>query len=379
MRPAAWVVAFLYVEVVFYLAARWFASRRPDARAVASYADGSRVEFGAQGVAALVPVPGEMGPAERRLQPDGRMVYASPAGTATFEPDGVMTSVGGSTSSKEMWRWMALLALSSGALAASKWNGLFDFFVVWVCVAAVVAQRFLRRPALFGNPFGMPFDVIMGGMLVVAGAIYTLCYIPFFTLGHNFLDMVALQTEMFNYHDHLVATHPYASSWWQWPILERPISYFYHDFRTGAGANDPVACCVAEILALPNPFVWWFGLLTVPVVGLLAWFERNRGYALLVVAYFLQWLPWIVSPRIAFEYHFFPNLALIVLCNAVVLQKLWHWVPAGATSPFILRLGVGVYLAVVAWAFVFFYPVLAGTHVTWEAWHARMWIGRWII
>ena len=64
--------------------------------------------------------------------------------------------------------------------------------------------------------------------------------------------MVALQTEMFNYHDHLVATHPYASSWWQWPILERPISYYYHDFRTGAGTSDPAACCVAEILALPN-------------------------------------------------------------------------------------------------------------------------------
>jgi dolichyl-phosphate-mannose--protein O-mannosyl transferase len=237
----------------------------------------------------------------------------------------------------------------------------------------------LRRPALFGNPFGMPLDVLIGVLLVVSGVIYTACYIPFFTLGHNFLDMVALQTEMFNYHDHLVATHPYASSWWQWPILERPISYFYHDYRTGAATNDPAACCVAEILALPNPFVWWFGLLTVPLVGFYAWFERNRGYALLIVAYFLQWLPWIISPRIAFEYHFFPNLAIIVLCNAIVLQKAWNWIPSGATSPFIPRLSVGIYLAIVVWAFAFFYPVLAGTHVTWDAWHARMWIGRWII
>jgi dolichyl-phosphate-mannose--protein O-mannosyl transferase len=290
-----------------------------------------------------------------------------------------MTTTGGVTSGKEMWRWIALLAVSSGALAASKWNGLFDFFVVWLCVAGVVAQRFLRRPALYGNPFGMPIDVIVGSMLVVSGAIYTLCYIPFFTLGHNFLDMVALQTEMFNYHDHLVATHPYASSWWQWPILERPISYFYHDYRTGAAANNPVACCVAEILALPNPFVWWFGLLSVPLVAAYAWFERNRSYALLVIAYFLQWLPWIISPRIAFEYHFFPNLAIIVLCNAIVLQKVWNWVPAGTSSSFFPRLGVGIYLVIVVWAFAFFYPVLAGTHVTWDAWHARMWIGRWII
>jgi Gpi18-like mannosyltransferase len=378
--PAAFVTAFLYIEIVFYLLARWIASRQPEVPVVSSYADGTRVEFGEGGaVSALVPAPGDMAPAQRTLEPDGRMTYATPAGSATFDPAGTMHAAGGSTSGKEMWVWMALLAVSSGALAASKWNGLFDFFVVWFCVAAVVAQRYLRRPAVFGNPFGMPLDVVVGGMLVVAGAIYTMCYIPFFTLGHNFLDMVALQTEMFNYHDHLVATHPYASSWWQWPILERPISYYYHDFRTGAGMNDPAACCVAEILALPNPFVWWFGLLTVPLVGAYAWFERNRGYALLVVAYFLQWLPWIGSPRIAFEYHFFPNLAIIVLCNAIVLQKLWNWTPPQSATPLMPRLGVGIYLAVVAWAFIFFYPVLVGQHVTWDAWHARMWIGRWII
>jgi hypothetical protein len=395
MQRPAWITAFLYVEVVFYLAARWVASRRPEAVDVASYADGSRFVFdGPAATALLLPegdriVPADAKKAEiavrssasaqRRYSRDGRLTYDGPTGSATFEPGGTMRAVGGSTSGAEMWRWIWVLAVAAGALGASKWNGLFDFFVVWVCAAGVVAQRFARRAALFGNPFGMPFDVIVGVMLVVGGAIYTLCYIPFFTLGHNFLDMVALQTEMFNYHDHLVATHPYASQWWQWPILERPISYYYHDWRTGVDTNDPNACCVAEILALPNPFVWWFGLITVPLVGFYAWFERNRGYALLVVAYFLQWLPWIGSPRIAFEYHFFPNLAIIVLCNAVILQKVWNWTPAGSGSPFVPRLSVGVYLAIVLWGFAFFYPVLVGQHVTWQAWHARMWIGRWII
>jgi dolichyl-phosphate-mannose--protein O-mannosyl transferase len=391
MAHAAFVVAFLYVEIVFYLAARWVVSRRTDAAAVSSYADGSRLN----GSTLLLPEGDSLvlaggpaaelatrpaGDAKRSFFGSGRMVYASPAGAATYEPDGTMQAAGGSTNMREMWLWVGLLAVSSGCLAASKWNGLFDFFVVWACIAGVVAQRFWRRPALFGNPFGMPFDVIMGVMLVVSGAIYVACYIPFFTLGHNFLDLVALQTEMFNYHDHLVATHPYASSWWQWPILERPISYYYHDFRSGAGANDPTACCVAEILALPNPFVWLFGLLTVPLVGVYAYFERNRGYALLVLAYFLQWLPWILSPRIAFEYHFFPNLAIIILCNTIVLQKLWEWTPRRDLSArFFTRLSVGIYLVVVVWAMWFFYPVLAGQHVTWEAWHARMWYPRWII
>ncbi len=78
---------------------------------------------------------------------------------------------------------------------------------------------------------------------------------------------------------------------------------------------------MAEILALPNPLVFLLGLVSVPFVGWLAWRERNKGYALLVLAYFLQWLPWFHSPRMLFEYHFFPNLALIVLCDVILLQR----------------------------------------------------------
>jgi len=408
----AWVVAFLYVELAFYLVARWattagkpfldamFArattrSGSDGTPAVVSYADGAQVAYDAQGhgtfafpegdalaLAAMKRDAAVQRPGEgflRTYARDGGLVYATPAATASFRTDGSMQTEGGSTSTREMWVWVGILAVVSACGGASKWNGLFDVFVVWLCVGLVFAQRYLRRPAVFGNPFGMPFDVVAGTMLLALGAIYTLCYIPFFKLGHNFLDMIALQTEMYNYHAHLVATHPYASSWWQWPILERPISYYYHDFRTGIAADDPNACCVAEILALPNPFVWLAGLITVPLVGVYAWFERNRGYALLVIAYFLQWLPWILSPRIAFEYHFYPNLAIIVLCNAIVLQKLWNWVPDGAENSFGPRLGVGIYLGIVVWAFIFFYPVLAGQHVTWAAWHARMWYPRWII
>jgi len=40
---------------------------------------------------------------------------------------------------------------------------------------------------------------------------------------------------------------------------------------------------------------------------------------------------------------------------------------------------VGAFFVTCVVGFFFFYPVLAGTHVTWNEWHARMWIGRWII
>ena len=209
---AAWVAAFLYVETIFYLAARWFNVRGSRTPKVASYGDGTRVlangsfmlvdgstfKAAPKGTTAVLD-----SVATQRFMPDGRLVYDTPDGSATYSPDGSIATDAGTAGGREMWTWIGILGVLSGCLAASKWNGLFDFFVVWVCVLGVVAQRAWKKPATFGNPFGMPFDVVMGTMMVVAATIYTLCYIPFFTLGHNFLDMVALQTEMYNYHAHL--------------------------------------------------------------------------------------------------------------------------------------------------------------------------------
>ena len=56
---------------------------------------------------------------------------------------------------------------------------------------------------------------------------------------------------MFEYHDHLTATHPYSSKWWEWPLDLVPVAYFYQDHR--ANQQDPKGCCVYEITSLPNP------------------------------------------------------------------------------------------------------------------------------
>ena len=257
---------------------------------------------------------------------------------------------------------------------------------MWVVAALVWGQKFLRRPALFGNPFGMPVDLVVVGTWVVGGALYCASYIPYFLIRtatgahHGFDDFIAMQHAMYRYHTTLVATHPYASYWYQWPLLLKPISYYWSDTRAiTTGPAAVTACCVAEILALPNPIMWWFGLATIPIVGWLAWRDRNKGYALIVIAYFLQWIPWWHSPRLMFEYHFFPNLAMIVLANTVVLQKVWEYgspAPREVTGP---RMAVGVYLLAVFLAFIYFYPVLAGVAVPWNVWHDRMWLPHWII
>ena len=322
-EPASYIIAFLYALLGVYLFARIVLPRwLPQRGARLSYADGSSVLI---------------------------KTYPGIDRTATL--------------------WLTALVVSLGLLASSKWNGAFDFAIVIAVVTLVWATRFLHGRPPLGNPNGFPLDIVFGLMFFVAATIYAITYLPLFLLGHghSLNDVVTLQHIMYAYHSSVGGTHPYMSVWWQWPIMQIPVDFYWQDFRTAAAAAIPTGCCVAMIMALPNPVVFLLGLVSVPFVGWLAWRERNRGFALLVIAYFLQWLPWVHSPRMLFEYHFFPNLAIIVLCDVILLQRF-----CGPLTTLGARLSLAAYVAAVVVTFAFFYPVLAGVPLPYNQWNARM-------
>ena len=131
---------------------------------------------------------------------------------------------------------------------------------------------------------------------------------------------------------------------------------------------------------MPNPFILWFGLLTVPIVGVLAWLRKNKAYALIVITYLLQWLPWMKSPRITFAYHFYVDIPLICLCNAIVLQQIWLYAKDRDVGSRRWAIGgICAVVALIAGAFIFFYPVLAAVPITWAQWNLRMWFPYWIV
>ena len=72
-------------------------------------------------------------------------------------------------------------------------------------------------------------DFCLTFFVLVPAVIYLLSYLPFVDNSHpgTFFDrMLTNQTSMFNYHSGLEATHPYSSSWYQWPTMVRPIWYY---------------------------------------------------------------------------------------------------------------------------------------------------------
>ncbi len=376
----------VWVLVVFWLAGRALVVPRFVRARETSYADGTRVRAdGSPSMlitpqheeltlrARMKPVVSSEGELQRTVDGAGTLTYATPVATATYRADATAAVDGAALRARDARVWWIVLPVSAGLLADSKWNGLFAIVAVCAVAAAVHAQRWLRRPAVFGNPFGAPADVVTAAVVVGVGIIYMASYIPYFALGHGFVDVVGMQLQMYGYHASLGATHPYGSVWWQWPIIDRPILYYANYTHVAAAHGD---CCTSTIRALPNPIVWWAGLLSVPAIGWLAWHERNKGYALLVVAYLFQWLPWIRSPRVAFEYHFYPNLAIIVLANAIVLQRVWNF--RSELGDVRWRYAVAAYAVAVVAAFVYFFPLISGWPITYPAFDARMWNPHWI-
>jgi dolichyl-phosphate-mannose--protein O-mannosyl transferase len=310
---------------------------------------------------------------------DGAAALATPDGSVTYSPGRLVDDEGEVEEGRHATGWLVAFTFLLGALVASKWYGVMAYGVSSVVIAAVWLQRYLRegKPKRWGNPFGFRLDLAIAAIVFLSMTVYLCAWIPDLLRQvdiKTLSDLVYRQYTMFMYHDTLKATHPYASQWWTWPLDLRPIAYYWKDMRENIMANNPAACCVAEVISLPNPLIMWFGLICVPCVAYLAWREKNKGYTLLVLAYLLQWLPWARSPRLAWIYHFYVDVPLIILCNVIILQRVWNWQYKDDNARLFGRIAVCGYVTAVVLAFIWFYPILAGIPIPWNQWDARMWL-----
>lgn len=387
-------VAFFALATIYCMYRFWIASQIVKRHGVTIYPDGSRVVSGEVALEF-----GERLPLRAaRLQDDTQKTVWS-ADSAQIEEDGnaIQWHKDGSLTGtvddkpvrdKQQWAfWLVMTCLAVGCVISSKWNGLFDLIGIWAVALLVSLQRRLPwveesadakaapKRFVWGNAYGFRLPIFVAGTVAITTIIYLLTYIPFFHDGTNsgvghsgFRDLLTLQSVMYHYHADLKATHPYSSKWWTWPLELRPVSYYYHVFSGTAPPNQ----IVAEVLAVPNPIMWLVQLITIPAAAFMAWRARHKGVLLCVAAYFFQWLPWVGSPRIDFQYNFYPDTALICLCTAYVLQKIWHSARA-ASAPRLVRGLVVAYLVACVGFFIFFMPILNGQHVTWKQWDARIW------
>ncbi len=217
-------------------------------------------------------------------------------------------------------KWSGLLALGGAGLLTIGWE-LGD-------------ARGRRWHVLVGRAIA-----ITGSLVVVPALVYAASWVPWlanyeetytagcdeseqqahqcedgtYRVGERLSGLVRYHDQMLDFHLGLEATHNYRSDPLGWPVLERPVVYYWTacsaEDATATPTPDPEtgevepACDVpvgdaAEVIALGNPALWWgFLLLTPLLVG--GTVLRDRRSAVPLVGWLATWLPWLLVSRTA--------------------------------------------------------------------------------
>lgn len=215
-------------------------------------------------------------------------------------------------------------AIFFGLAISSKWSGIY-LLIVYLPYLIIHKQM---KPILYFS--------------FIPVLIYILSYIPYFLLGYSLGQFIELQKQMWIYHNNLKATHGYSSSWWSWPLNLYPVWYFV-DYKDNL---------ISNIFASGNPFIYWSGILAIILSILEVVTKRIRSLTLILLGVFAFWLPWILSPRIMFLYHFSPSVPFLSLALAYQLTKSTN----GKINKILLAVILGLFLL----GFLILYPFLTG-------------------
>lgn len=270
-----------------------------------------------------------------------------------------------------------LMAISLGCAVASKWTGFYAIGIIgvlyiiritaeWynlrkldqdqIALEAVEEETFTQKSQTKSlSTKRIITEILLLPLLfiLIPAAIYLAAYIPFLTGNHippdqnwnSWQAFAELQRQMWWYHTNLNASHDYQSTPWEWVLNLRPV-WFWVDYKDTT---------VANIYALGNPLVMWFGLISIAFV--LYDFVRRRSMDLLVilVGYFGFFLPWVISPRIMFFYHYTPAVPFLALASGYVLYEF--------LGDKVGRVFITIFCILLLGFFIYFYPLLTGMHV----------------
>lgn len=184
--------------------------------------------------------------------------------------------------------------------------------------------------------------------------IYTLSYLPQF-MAHGWDIFWGMQRQMWWYHMGLEATHPFTSPWWSWPFMSRPIWLYTSGTENGL---------VGNIYAMGNPAVFWAGLVSLLVILVESLTKKDKRLLFVFLGYAAVFVPWALSPRIMFLYHYFPALPFLCLSLGWALSRL-------------KKRSLAISVATILVVLLYFYPHLTGLKIPVDLSNSYYWLPGW--
>jgi dolichyl-phosphate-mannose--protein O-mannosyl transferase len=248
------------------------------------------------------------------------------------------------------------------------------------------------------------------GAIAIVGSVATMTYLAVF-IPHYWLGWWGGITDVLKYYNDVIwyeqsvasATHPYASPWWSWPLMLRPVAYWQNFPKTGN---------VSTIWGGGNPLLWWGALTAITITAVNALERPNLARSFLVIGYLAYIVIWIWIGRTLFLYHYMGSIYLGYIALAAVLTEFFYeraepWehlaILLTMAPAFILGLGpltglisfaaifvaylmlltstayagrfvASVFVGAALILFVYYFPVWVGMPMDRAGYYARMWL-----
>lgn len=295
--------------------------------------------------------------------------------------------------------WLLAAGTAAGAATAVKWSGLY--VIAGIGIYVLVADALARRRAGIAQ---WPVDAVRQGLVSfvlivpVAVVVYLTSWAGWlFTDGgysRHALDagpatgfwawvplplqnLWAYHQSMYAFHVGLSTPHSYASPAWQWPMMIRPTSMYWHQDDFGVNGCQLPSGCTEAVSSIDNPLLWWAGIAASVYLLVRFVLVRDGRHALVLTGLAATYVPWLLYPeRTIFQFYTVAMVPFLVLALTFALRDLARG--PGSMTRASGQAWVVVFLAVCVVLSAFWYPVWTGLPVPYEFWRLHNWLPTWI-
>lgn len=254
---------------------------------------------------------------------------------------------------------LILTSLFLGLAVASKWTGLYAIGAVGLYLGYLDLKE--RK-----------INIKLGLLIIIPAIMYIGSYGQFWIQGHSIQQFIDLHKQIWWYQNRHDLKHSYGTTpifcvpqgldgprtFCPWILDARGVYFSYEQYGPKAGF----------IYALGNPLVLWVGIIGISYIIGKYIEERNDKFLLILLGYFVFWLPWIFTPRILFFYHYLPSIPFLAVGLGYCFKEIYK-TKLMVVSLFI----IGLFIL----SFLYFYPITSGLPIDPTSIGNYMWLSTW--
>lgn len=283
-----------------------------------------------------------------------------------------------------MWNrpWIIAAGVAFGAASAVKWSGAYALagFGVYLVVTDIIAryQSGARSFAL-----GSLYQGMISFVYLVPAAIIT--YIVSWSgwlltsggwgrdyQGTAIAALWDYHRQVLDFHNGLSTTHPYMSPAWQWPMIIRPTSMYWHD-SSGDGS------VIQAITPIPNPLIWWVGIIAVFYLLYRFAYKPTWTIPIVLTAVAVTYLPWLAFPqRTIFQFYTVVMVPFLAIALVMAMRQLAGTTKDPSPPTYAWRVVCVAFIGIVTLVSIFFLPLWTGMDVPRWYWQLHMWLPTWV-